>query len=429
MQPLEPAVRDGTRSRGVGAVESPAGRDARILVATRALRGLGDGALVVLLPAAWLSQGRGANAIGALTTATLLGSALATLGAGLVAHRVAPRRVLFAACALLAVTGLGMAYAPSFGWLLAIAFVGTFNPSAGDVSVFLPTEQALLAGSGAPERRAERFAIYNVAGAVAGMLGSLAAGQHEAVGLSLAGAAHVALLAYAALGVVLAALYLALRSGREAPARETRAARPLERSRGTVLRLSALFTLDSFGGGFAVQTLLAAWLVQRFGASAAQIGLAFGVTAALNAASQLAAPLVARRIGLIRTMVFTHIPANVFLIATGFMPTLPLAIACFWLRACLSQMDVPARQAYVMSVVPEEERSAAASVTNVPRSFGSALSPPLAGALLAGGAFPLALALGGGLKLLYDLLLLAGYGKRPAPHEQPSPQAGAREGR
>ncbi|HEU4428496.1 MAG TPA: MFS transporter, partial [Myxococcota bacterium] len=359
-----------------------------------------------------------ANAIGLLTAATLLGSALATLGAGLVAHRVAPRRVLFAACALLAATGLGMAFAPSFGWLLAIAFVGTFNPSAGDVSVFLPTEQALLAGSGAPERRVDRFAIYNVAGAVAGMLGSFLAGGSEAAGLSATRAALIGLFAYAALGAVLWVLYLRMRSGREAPPREAAVARPLARSRGTVLRLSALFTLDSFGGGFAVQTLLAVWLTQRFGASAAEIGLAFGVTQALNAASQLAAPLVARRIGLIRTMVFTHIPANVFLIATGFMPTLPLAIACLWLRASLSQMDVPARQAYVMSVVPEEERSAAASVTNVPRSFGSALSPLFAGALLAGGAFSLALALGGGLKLLYDALLLAGYGKRPAPHER-----------
>jgi len=402
-----------------------AARDANLLIAARALRGLGDGALVVLLPAAWLAEGHGANAIGALTTATLLGSALATLAAGLLAHRVAPRRVLFVACALLAATGLGMAFAPSFGFLLAIAFVGTFNPSAGDLSVFLPTEQALLAGSGAAERRAERFALYNVAGAVPGMAGSFAVGQHEALGIPLASATRWALLAYAALGALLAALYLALRSGREAPPRNA-AARPLERSRGTVLRLSALFTLDSFGGGFAVQTLLAAWLVQRWGASVEQIALTLGVTHALNAASQLLAPLVARRIGLIRTMVFTHVPANLFLIASGFMPTLPLTIACIWLRATLSQMDVPARQAYVMSVVPEEERSAAAGVTNVPRSFGGALSPPLAGALLAAGAFHFALALGGALKLAYDLLLLAGYGSRPAPHERASDVSNAR---
>lgn len=391
-------------------------RDARLLVAARALRGLFDGALVIVLPAAWLTAGRDGNEIGALTTATLLGSALATLVAGLIAHRAAPRRVLFAACGLLTLTGLGFAFAPSFGWLLAIAFVGTFNPSAGDVSVFLPTEQALLAGSGAPEERAARFARYNVAGALGGVLGSYGAGQLGAFGVGIAVGAHVALLAYAALGAVLAALYLGLRAGRTAP--PAVAAQPLARSRATVFRLSALFTLDSFGGGFAVQTLLVAWLLEHWRLSLEQAGVVFGVAAALSAGSQLVAPLLARRIGLIRTMVFTHVPANLFLIAVGFMPSATLAIACLWLRASLSQMDVPARQAYVMSVVPEEERSAAASVTNVPRSFGGAFGVWLAGPLLAAGAFPLALALGGGLKILYDALLLAGFGRKPPPEER-----------
>jgi predicted MFS family arabinose efflux permease len=391
-------------------------RDAQLLIASRALRGLFDGALVILLPAAWLAAGRGGDEIGAITTATLLGSALATLAAGLLAYRAAPRGVLFAASALLTLTGLGFAYAPSFGWLLAVAFVGTFNPAAGDVSVFLPTEQALLAGSGAPEKRAARFARYNVAGTVGGVLGSQLAGQLGAASGGVAQSAHAALLAYAALGGVLALLYLALRAGRTPP--RDAPARPLARSRGTVVRLSALFTLDSFGGGFAVQTLLVAWLLERFGLSLATIGFVLAVAQALSAASQLVAPVLARRIGLIRTMVFTHIPANVFLIALGLMPNAPLAIACIWLRASLSQMDVPARQAYVMSVVPEEERSAAASVTNVPRSFGGVFGVWLAGPLLAAGAFPVALAAGGAVKLLYDALLLAGFGKRTPPEER-----------
>jgi predicted MFS family arabinose efflux permease len=185
-----------------------------------------------------------------------------------------------------------------------------------------------------------------------------------------------------------------------------------------VLRLSALFTLDSFGGGFAVQALLVAWLIARWGLSVATLGLVFAVAQGLSAASQLAAASLARRIGLIRTMVFTHVPANLFLIALGLAPSAPLAIACIWLRASLSQMDVPARQAYVMSVVPEQERAAAASVTNVPRSFGGAFGAWLAAPLLGAGAFPVALALGGGLKLLYDGLLLAAFGRRPAEGER-----------
>ena len=395
--------------------------DARRLVCARALRGLGDGALVVLLPAYWLAEGGGSAAISELTTATLLGSALATLAAGLVAHRVAPRSVLFAACVLLVATGVGFAFAPNHGWLLAIAFAGTFNPTAGDVSVFLPTEQALLAGSGAPERRATRFSVYNVAGAAGGMIGSYCAGQLGAFGVGLAEGTRAALLGYAALGFVLAALYLGLRSGRARAGTASVQRAPLRQSRGLVARLAALFALDSFGGGFAIQTLLVAWLIERHHASLEQVSFAMAVSMALSAASQLVAPWIALRIGLIRTMVFTHLPANVLLIAAGFMPTATLAIACLWLRASLSQMDVPVRQAYVMSMVPEDERAAAASLTNVPRSLGGALSPLLAGSLLAAGAFHWALALGGGVKILYDVLLLAAYGKKPAPHERPNP--------
>jgi MFS family permease len=390
-------------------------RDARLLIAARGLRGLADGALVILLPAAWLAEGRGGGQIGALTTATLLGSALTTLGSGLIAHRLAPRGVLLGACALLTATGLGFAYAPSFGWLLAIAFVGTFNPSAGDVSVFLPTEQALLA-AGAPERRATRFAHYNVIGTLGGVLGSYWAGRLGASEAGASAAAHSALLVYAVLGIVLAALYVRVRSSKAAPAAPA-GARPLQRSRGLVARLSALFTLDSFGGGFAVQALLVAWLIERWRLPVDQLGILFGVAQALGAGSQLVSARIARRLGLIRTMVFTHVPANVFLLAMGFMPSAGLAIACLLLRASLSQMDVPARQAYVMSVVPEDERAAAASVTNVPRSFGTAFGAALAGPLLAAGAFQWALLAGGGCKLLYDALLLVGFGRRPAPHE------------
>jgi MFS family permease len=386
-------------------------RDAWLLIAARALRGAFDGALVILLPAAWLAAGRDGGEIAALSTATLFGSAALTLVAGLVAPRVAPKRLLFVACALLSVTGLGFALAPSFGWLLAIAFVGTFNPSAGDVSVFLPTEQALLAAGGTPEQRTARFARFGLAGTLAGVVGSALAGSAGASAWGASAVATLALFAYAALGLVLAALYARLEAGR-APPRAARA-QPLAESRRTVLRLSALFTLDSLGGGFAVQALLVAWLLSRWQLGVDDVGLVFGIAQGLSAASQLLAAALARRIGLVRTMVFTHLPANLLLAALGFLPTAELAIACLWLRASLSQMDVPARQAYVMSVVPEAERPAAASVTNVPRSFGGALGVALAAPLAASGTYAIAFALGGALKLLYDFLLLAAFGRRP----------------
>ncbi len=391
--------------------------DARRLVAARALRGAGDGLVSVLLPALLLSRGLGETSVGTLTTATLLGSAFATLAAGLIAHRVSARSVLFAASALLTATGLGFALAPTYGVLLLVAFIGTFNPSAGDVSVFLPTEQALLAGGGSPPERTARFARYNLGGAIGGALGAWAAGQLERFGLGIEASARGALFAYAALGLVLPALYAPLRAGRAIATAERAPRQPLRRSRGVVLRLAALFSLDSFGGGFAVQTILVTWLIGRFGASLELAGTTMAVASVLSALSQLAAPPLARRIGLIRTMVYTHLPANAFLIACAFAPSAPFAIACLWLRASLSQLDVPARQAYVMSVVPEEERSAAASVTNVPRSLGSAASPWLAGQLLAASAFGWPLLLGGSLKILYDLLLLAGFRRRPAPDE------------
>ncbi|MBM4383676.1 MAG: MFS transporter [Deltaproteobacteria bacterium] len=389
--------------------------DSARLIFARGLRGLADGALVILV-SRWLVDAGRAGELGTLTFAALLGSALATLAAGLVAHRLAARSLLVASCALLALTGVGMAFAPSPLWLLAIVFVGTFNPGDSDLSLFLPIEQALLAETGDAEGRASRFAYYNVAGALGMMLGSQAAGLLAQAGAGAHGDAQLALIAYAACGALLAALYAPLRVGR-ARAGERTPAQPLRESRGVVLKLSALFTLDSFGGGFSVRTLVIAWLIARHDASVAQVALAMSVASGLSAASQLAAPLVARRIGLIRTMVYTHIPANCFMIALGFMPTLPLAIACLWLRASLSQMDVPARQAYVMSVVPEGERAAAASVTNVPRAFGGAPSALIAGPMLAAGAFQWALATGGVLKIAYDLLLLAGFGHRPAPHE------------
>jgi MFS family permease len=380
------------------------------LVWARALRGFADGFVSVLLAAHLSALGFSPLEIGALATAALLGSAALTLAVGLAAHRISPRRVLFSACALMLATAAGFAGLTDFWPLFAIAFVGTLNPTAGDVSVFLPTEQALLTSAVAAPDRTALFARYNLGGALLGALGALASGLPELVadrlGVGLAPALRASFAVYAATAAAIALLYRGLPRSPGAPLAGA-PPRPLARSRRVVLELTALFSLDSFGGGFAVQSILALWLFQRFDLSLQAAGSVFFAASLLSGFSQLLSARLARRIGLIRTMVYTHLPANAFLIAAGLMPTAPLAVTFLLLRTALSQMDVPARQSFVMSVVPPEERAAAASVTNVPRSLATALAPLLAGALLSGSSLGWPLVVGGALKIAYDLLLLA----------------------
>jgi MFS family permease len=392
-----------------------AGPDASRLIAARSLRGFADGFASVLLAAHLEGLGFSPLEIGAIVTATLLGSALVTLAAGLWGGRLAPRVVLLAASALMLGTGAGFALLVDFWPLLLVGFVGTLNPTGGDVTVFLPTEQALLASAVAARERAALFARYNLGGALLGALGALASALPEAgapaLGLERADALALAFAAYGLFAVALALLYRGLAV--EAAPRPPEPTRALARSRRVVLELSALFSLDSFGGGFVVQSLLALWLFRRFDFSLAEAGTFFFAAGVLSAFSQLASAALARRIGLVQTMVYTHLPANAFLVAAAFAPSAPLAIGLLLARMALSQMDVPARQAYVMSVVPPEERAAAASVTNVPRSLGGAASPLLAGALLDASSFGWPLVIGGLVKIAYDLLLLARFGRRP----------------
>ena len=388
---------------------------ARRIVIARALRGLADGCVSVLLPAHLLALGFDAFAVGAIATATLLGSALTTLAIGLGAGRLPPRGVLLAGAVLMAATGVGFAGLREFAPLLVVAFLGTLNPSAGDVSLFLPIEHALLARLAPESRRTALFARYATAGALAAALGALAAGLPDL--LAELGVAPRATLLRAGFGVyVLAALGLAaLYQGLRMPPDRTPAAEAahpgLGPSRGRVLALAALFSVDAFGGGLVVQSLLALWLFQRFGLSLGDASLLFFVTGLGAALSQLAAPALARRIGLVRTMVFPHLVANACLVALPFAASLPLAIALLGLRSLLSSLDVPARSAYVMAIVTPPERAAAASVTAVPRSLAAAAGPALAGFLLAGASFGWPLLLAGLLKAGYDLGLLAAFGR------------------
>lgn len=397
------------------------------MVIARALRGFADGCVSVLLASYLSALGFSPLQIGAIVTGTLIGSAALTLAAGLYGHRLKPRRVLLAASALMFVTGLGFLGVTAFWPLLVVAVAGTLNPSAGDVSIFLPTEQAILPDTVAAKERTALFARYSLGATFLGALGALVAGvpallaRHE--GWGLAAAERSGFVLYAVVALIVALLYT-----RVSPALGVRSADaphgPLRQSRRIVLRLAVLFSLDAGGGGFFVQSLLALWLFRRFHLSVATAGTFFFVGGVLSAGSQLAAPWLAARIGMVKTMVYTHLPSNLLLIAAALMPTAPLALALLLLRLTLSQMDVPVRSSYVMAVVPPEERAAAASVTSVPRSLATATTPLLAGALLSWTSFGWPLIIGGTIKAIYDLLLLRQFEAVKPPEELPAPVGG-----
>jgi MFS family permease len=387
----------------------------RLILAARALRAFADGFVAVLLPAYLLALGHGEFQVGLLSTVALFGSAFATLAVGRWGYRFAGRRLLLAAAVVMAATGLGFAALTDLWPLLLVAFFGPLNPSGGDVSVFLPQEHTALATAAQGASRTTVFARYSFSGSIAGAVGALAVAVPgwlvAHAGFGMLGAMRAMFLGYAAIGIAVWTLYLRLPVVRSDDVPPTA---PLGPSRGIVVKLAALFCVDSFAGGLLINALLALWLFERFGLSLASAGVFFFWTGLLSAFSQLAAPAVARRIGLINTMVFTHIPASLCLIAAAFSPGLEWALGLLLARSALSQMDVPARSAFVMSVVTPAERPAAASFTAVPRSLASAAGPVIAGALFAGGAVAAPLVICGALKIGYDFALFAGF-RRVAP--------------
>jgi predicted MFS family arabinose efflux permease len=366
------------------------------------LRAFADGLISVLLPAYLLGLGYTAFEVGVIATATLLGSAALTLGVGLYAGRAAQRAVLLAGCALMIATGLAFSLAHSYWLLLVIAAVGTLNPSVGDVSLFLPIEQARLADLARPERRTMTFAHYSLAGTLAGALGTLAAPVPGHFGMAL----QATFLIYVVVGLLLVAIYLLTPLRGRLPALATRQPALSPQTRGPILLLTALFCIDSLGGGFVLQSLLAVWLFDRFGLSVAEASQLLFVMNVLAAFSQLAAPLVARKLGIIKTMVFTHLPASLCLLLAPFAPSLEIAMALLFVRSALSSMDVAPRASLIVLLVPPEERSAAASIAAVPRALAGAGAPMAAGALLAVSSFGWSLVVGAGLKVIYDILLL-----------------------
>lgn len=382
------------------------------LLTARSLRAFADGYVAVLLPVYLLALGFGTLEVGILSTVTMLGSAAATLAVGRWGHRFELRRLLVAAAALMALTGIGFAALSSLWPLLIVALAGTMNPGGGDVSVFYPLEHTALAAAVPPESRTTAFARYSFIGSMFGAIGALAAAAPEWLagryGLAMLDALKLMFVAYGVIGVTVGFIYSRVP---QAPPDAVKPSVPLGPSRATVWKLAGLFSVDAFAGGFIINALLALWLFQRFDMSLTAAGAFFFWTGLFSAVSQLAAAPLARRIGLVNTMVFTHLPANFCLIAAAFAPTLEIALGLLLVRSALSQMDVPARGTYVMSVVTPAERPAAASFTAVPRSLASALSPSLTGAMFAAGAMAAPLVLCGVLKCAYDVALLVMFRK------------------
>jgi len=373
------------------------------ILAARALRSFADGFIAVVLPAYLLALGLGVLEVGIISTATLLGSAFSTLAVGRWGYRFSIRRLMLAASVLMMATGVGFAGFASFWPLLVVAFMGTLNPSSGDASVFMPLDHTMLANAA---DRTAIFARYSFIGSMAGAVGALASGLPEYLSMARLDALRGMFGLYALAGVGVWFLYRGLPDPK---AEEQRPAVPLGPSKGIVWRLAALFSIDSFAGGLVLNSLLALWLFERFGMSLAAAGAFFFWTGLLSAISQLAAGPLARRIGMVNTMVFTHIPSSLFLIAAALSSNLHVCLAFLLARSLLSQMDVPARGAFVMSVVTPAERPAAASFTSVPRSLAAALSPSLTGAMFAAGSMAAPLVACGVLKIAYDLALFAAF--------------------
>ncbi|HEY7130869.1 MAG TPA: MFS transporter [Candidatus Limnocylindrales bacterium] len=418
----------------VGLVASLRGldRNGRLLFTTRVLRLFGYGFLAVVLVLYLAARGLDAGPIGLILTLTLLGDVAISLWLTTRADRIGRRKVLIVGSLLMVAAGIVFASTDVVLILVLAGAIGVISPTGNEVGPFLAVEQAALSETIPDARRTATFAWYNLAGYVATAVGALIAGLLSqgllAAGFAPVDAYRAVVIGYAGIGVAMAAVFALVGPAVEPPpAPRTKDHRRLgltDRSRGVIARLSALFALDAFGGGFIPQSLMAYWFHLRFGVEPAALGAIFFAANLLAAVSSLSASRIAARIGLIRTMVFTHLPSNILLILVPLMPTLPLAVLVLLARFSLSQMDVPTRQSYVISVVRPDERSAAAGVTGTARSVGASISPVIAAPLVASaGMTALPFYLAGGFKILYDLLLYRAFTSGRAPDERDSSTA------
>jgi MFS family permease len=400
-------------------------RDGRLLMVSRVVRLFAYGFVSVVFALYLAELGLSDRQIGLVLTLTLIGDAALSLWIATAADRIGRQRMLILGAGLMVFGGLVFGVSSHLVVLMVAAFVGTLSPSGGEVGPFLSVEQAALPQTTTDAQRTQVFAWYNLVGSFATALGALSGGALAQV-LQSAGSVplesyRVILLSYAGLGVLLGWVFTRLSPAVEVtPVADAPAKRRLglHRSRGVVFNLAALFMVDSFGGGLVVQSLLAYWFHARFGVEPAVLGSIFFGANLFAGLSSLAAARIAARIGLINTMVFTHLPSNIFLMLVPFMPTLPLASAVLLLRFSLSQMDVPTRQSYTMAVVDPDERAAAAGITSVARTVASAWAPLLTGVLLNAALWSAPFVLAGALKSVYDLALYSRFRAVKPPEEQ-----------
>ena len=406
-------------------------QDGRFLFVTRIGRMFAYGFLSIVLVLYLAQVGLSEMQIGLLLTLTLIGDTVISLWITTTADRFGRRRMLIVGAALMVLAGVFFAFTRNFILLLTTATIGVISPSGYEVGPFLSIEQASLSQIIPNERRTQIFAWYNLVGSFATALGSLIGGALvqalQNSGVTPLGSYRTIVIGYAAMGLMIGLLFTQLSSAVEvSPAvndpgfpSKAKSHYGLHRSRGVVFKLSALFSLDAFAGGFVLQSIVAYWFHVRFNVNPAVLGSIFFGANILAGLSALTAAWVASRIGLIRTMVFTHIPSNILLIMVPLMPNLALAITVLLMRFSISQMDVPTRQSYTMAVVAPDERSAAAGITGIARTTGASLSPVVTGPLLANPMFiNMPFFLSGGIKIVYDLLLYRSFkGIRP-PEER-----------
>jgi MFS family permease len=410
-------------------------RDGWLLFLTRFARLFAYGSLSVILVFYLVGLGLTEAQSGLVLTLTLAGDVVVSLLLTTQADRIGRRRMLVIGAVLMAAAGLAFASTRKLFFLIVAGTIGVISPSGNEVGPFLSIEQASLSHIVPAPDRTEVFAWYTLAGSLATALGALCGGfltqALQQISLTPVASYRAVVLLYAALGLLLAFLFTRLSALVEAGAVPSHSAAStgiahvfgITRSRKVVLKLSSLFALDSFAGGFVVQSFAAYWFYLRFGVEPATLGAIFFWANVFAGISALVASRLAGRIGLVRTMVFTHLPSNILLILVPLMPNLPLAVLVLLLRFSISQMDVPARQSYTMAVVPAAERSAAGGFTGVARTTGAAISPLFAGFLFARPSLiSVPFFIAGTLKIVYDLMLYQGFATVRPPEERVVPR-------
>jgi MFS family permease len=376
--------------------------------------------------------------IGLILTITLLNSVIFTLVASFYADKIGRRKFLLLYAALMSVSGFIFTISENYFALIIAAFIGTINITGAESGAFLTIEQAILPQTLKNVRKRNTvFAIYNMAGTLAMAAGVLLSGlpsvlqqhlQYFDIVLNQIGSIKLLFALYSVLGIVLLGIYLLLSQKMEVrdnlekqkdeSTQLTKISSLTPKSRSIVMRLSGLFAIDSFAGGFMIQSIVSFWFFTRFGADLTTLSYIFSVSGVLTAFSFMAAAKIADRIGLINTMVFTHIPANILIIAVAFAPTLPIAVALYLLRMALSQMDVPTRQSYIVAVVREDERTTSAGITNISRNVTQAISPSLIGVLINSLSLAAPFIIGGALKVVYDVTLYLNFRNVKPPEEK-----------